>query len=186
MDKQGILEGILFVVGNDGVDEQRLLEILEIEKKELYNQIAILKEEYENEKHGINLEFLGGKYKLVTKREHKDYYTRLIEIEKHDSLSQASLETLAVVAYKGPVTRSTVDEIRGIDSTYQLRKLVYRNLIKEVGRSDLPGRPILYGVTDEFLDYLGLASLEELPSLEEIHHEEKEETNLYESKYVEE
>ena len=185
MDKLGVLEGILFVVGNEGIDEPRILELLEIDKSVLYNLISALKEEYEYDKRGFTLECLGNRYKLVTKKEHKDYYTKLVEIEKNELLSQGALETLAVIAYNSPVTRSYIDEVRGVDSSYQLRKLSYRNLIKEVGRSDLPGRPILYGVTNEFLDYLGLESIKDLPKLEEIEVEDKEETNLYESKYTE-
>ena len=182
---EGIVEGILFVVGNEGIEKSRLLSLLEIKEDELNNIISNLKADYANVNRGINIEFFANRYKLVTKKEHKVYYEKLVEVEKNDELSQSALETLAVIAYNSPITRSYVDEIRGVDSSYQIRKLVYRNLIKEVGRSELPGRPILYSVTDEFLDYLGLSSLEQLPKLEEVIISEDTFTDLYNSKYKE-
>lgn len=182
---KGILEGILFVVGNEGIERERILEILEIKENELDELLGNVKEEYQKEDRGFDIEFLANRYKLVTKKEHSKYYEKLVEVEKNDELSQAALETLAVIAYNSPVTRAYIDDIRGVDSSYQLRKLLYRNLVKEVGRSDLPGRPILYSVTDEFLDYLGLSSLEQLPVLEEVEIPEETVTDLYSSKYKE-
>ena len=107
------------------------------------------------------------------------------EKEKKSELSNSALETLAVIAYNSPITRGQIDDIRGVDSTYQIKKLLYRNLIKEDGKADLPGKPKLYSVTNEFLDYLGLSSLDELPKLEEEKPVLIEETDLYESKYKE-
>lgn len=187
MELLGALEGILFVVGNEGISVERLENLLNIEEDKVNYLISTLKEEYSKVSHGIDIEFLAGKYKLVTKKEHKEFYEKLVEVEKNDELTNSALETLAVIAYNSPVTRGYIDEIRGVDSVYQLKKLLYRNLIKEVGRSDLPGRPILYSVTDEFLDYLGLSSIEQLPKLEEINHSvEDSVSDLYESKYREE
>lgn len=187
MDLHGVLEGILFVVGNEGISVEKLIEVLKIDSLQLNELIKELSSEYNDSKRGLKIEFLGNKYKLVTKVEHKSYYESLIEVEKNENLSQAALETLAVIAYNEPVTRTFVDEIRGVDSSHIIRKLVFRNLIKEIGRAELPGRPILYGVTDQFLDYLGLSSINDLPKLEDV---EVDETNdkyldLYESKYKE-
>lgn len=182
---EGVLEGILFVCGDDGITKERLLEILEISEEKLDDLINSYKEKLNNEDRGINLSLLGGKYKLVTKKEHSDYYKKMVDIEKNDSLSQSSLEVLAIIAYNMPITRSKIEEIRGVDSTYAIRKLTFLNLIEEVGRSDLPGRPILYGITSAFLDYLGLKSLDELPKLEVISNEENDEVDLYDSKYKE-
>lgn len=182
---EGVVEGILFVVGNEGIEKDRLLEILQISDKELDNIINDLEENYENINRGINIEYLANRYKLTTKKEHKQYYEKLVEVEKNGELSQSALETLAIIAYNSPVTRGYIDDIRGVDSSYQLRKLIYRNLVKEVGRSDLPGRPILYSVTDDFLDYLGLSSLEELPELAAVEIPQEELTDLYSSKYKE-
>lgn len=183
---EGIIEGILFVVGNEGIEKNRLMEVINISDEQLVTSLNNLKEKYSKSDSGIDLEFIANKYKLVTKKEHKDYYERLIEIDKNVELSQSALETLAVIAYNSPITRSQIDEIRGVDSSYQIRKLVYRNLIKEVGRADLPGKPILFSVTDEFLDYLGLSSLEQLPELQEVEIEEEVMADLYGSKYKEE
>ena len=96
------------------------------------------------------------------------------------------METLAIIAYNQPITRIDVDEIRGISSSHMIRKLVSRDLIKEIGRSEGAGRPILYGVTDEFLDYFGLASIDDLPKIEKIDNNDSEETDLFQSKYNEE
>ena len=182
---QGVLEGILFVVGNEGIEKSRLIELLNITEAELEVLINEYKNDCLQENRGITLEFFANKYKLVTKKEHKMYYEKLVEVEKNDELSQSALETLAVIAYNSPVTRSYIDEIRGVDSSYQMKKLLYRNLIKEVGRSDLPGKPFLYSVTDEFLDYLGLSSLEQLPQLQEVEIKEEIISDLYGSKYKE-
>ena len=180
---EAVLEGLLFLVGDEGITLSRLKEILEIEDDELNKVIEALENEYDKSNRGIKLELLGNKLKLTTKKEHKEYYERLVETD--DSiLSQASLETLAIIAYNEPITRASIDEIRGIDSSYVIRKLLLKNLIKDMGRSDAPGRPILYGVTDEFLDYFGLSSIDELPKLEEVEIDE-EETDLFTSKYNE-
>ena len=123
---------------------------------------------------------------LTTKSIHKEYYQKLLEEEETGVLSQAALETLAIIAYNQPITRIDVDEIRGISSSHMIRKLVSRDLIKEIGRSEGAGRPILYGVTDEFLDYFGLASIDDLPKIEKIDNNDSEETDLFQSKYNEE
>lgn len=180
---EAVLEGLLFLVGDEGITLARLKEILEIDDDELNSTIETLEKEYDKNNRGIKLELLGNKLKLTTKKEHKEYYERLVETD--DSLlSQASLETLAIIAYNQPITRANIDEIRGIDSSYVIRKLLLKNLIKDMGRSDAPGRPILYGVTDEFLDYFGLSNIDELPKLEEVEIAE-DETDLFASKYNE-
>lgn len=186
MELVGVLEGLLFVVGDEGISKDRLLDILKIEESKLNFLIEQLVEKYDSIDSGLNIEKFADKLKLTTKKEHKSYYENLVEVEKNSELTPSALETLAVIAYNSPTTRAHIDSIRGLDSTYQIRKLLYRNLIKEAGRSDLPGRPILYSVTDEFLDYLGLSSLSDLPKLEEPENVEIDDTDLYESRYSEE
>lgn len=183
MNLSAVLEGLLFVVGEDGLTVEQAEEILEVDYDKLKELIKELCDIYSSDSRGIQLSVLGNKLKLTTKSVHKEYYERLV-MEDDTVLSQAALETLAIVAYNQPITRSKVDEVRGISSSHMIRKLVSRNLIKELGRSDLPGRPILYGVTDEFLDYFGLSSVSELPKLEEK-QETEEMKDLYESKYKE-
>lgn len=184
MQLKAILEGLLFVVGDEGISLDTLTKVLEINEIELKPIIDNLQQDYNKSERGLQLEFYGDKIKIVTKKEHNKYYKRLIGEESKEPLNQASLETLAIIAYNEPVTRIMVDEIRGVSSAHIIKKLVFKNLIKEVGRSELPGRPILYGVTDEFLDYFGLSSTKDLPELK--YNEEYEETDLFNSKYKEE
>ena len=187
MNKVAVLEGLLFVVGEDGLTISQMMDILDISNEEAKELISHLKEKYEKDDSGIRINFLGNTFKLTTKKEHREYFQKLIENPESSVLSQAALETLAIVAYNQPITRIDVDEIRGVSSSQMIRKLVAKGLIKEVGRSDAIGRPILYQTTSEFLDYFGLASIEDLPKMEQFVDENKEEnvTDLYQSKYKE-
>lgn len=184
MNKKAVLEGLLFVVGDEGISNNELQNILEVSEYELQKIIASLDEDYKKEDRGIQIAFLGNCYKLVTKQEHKEYYKKLVTVEENSKLSEAALETLAIIAYNEPVTRIQVDEIRGVSSVHHVRKLLLKNLIHEVGKSDLPGRPILYGVTDEFLDYFGLSTIEDLPKITSM-EEDSEQVDLFKSKYIE-
>lgn len=191
MDKKAILEGILFVSGDDGVSINQIKEVLEIEDDEVSKLLEELKEDYSKEDRGITLAYLGNKYKLTTKKEHKDYYKKLVEGVESNTLSNAALETLAIVAYNGPVTRMDVDKVRGVYSGQMIRKLVSKGLIEDKGRSELPGRPILYDTTDMFLDFFGLSSKSDLPSMDTFIKNNNDDptddvTDLYESKYKEE
>lgn len=180
---QGILEGLLFIGGDEGVTIERVKEILEIDDEKLNYLINSLKESYESADRGICLEQAGDTLKLVTKLEYKDYYKKMVDIDS-DLLSTAALETLAIIAYNQPMVRSQVDEVRGVDSSYNIRKLVLKGLIEEKGRSELPGRPILYGTTDKFLSHFGISSISELPKIEEEEVVD-EDVDLFESKYQE-
>ena len=188
MNLEAVIEGLLFVVGEDGLTLEQIVEITGKPLEEVKIALTGLREKYEKEDRGIRIHFLGNGFKLTTKKEHKEYYQKLIEVPGTSTLSQAALETLAIIAYNEPITRIDVDEIRGIASSQMIRKLVAKNFVKEVGRSSLPGRPILYKTTSEFLDYFGLATIEDLPDmrkfLEDSEVEEKE-TDLYNSKYKE-
>lgn len=184
MDLSAVLEGLLFVVGEDGLECDKIEEILDIDYAQLKVLIEKLIENYNSDTRGIKLVVLGNKLKLTTKQEHHEYYEKLA-LEEEGILSQAALETLAIIAYNQPITRVKVDEIRGIGSAHMIRKLLSRDLVKEVGKSDSAGRPNLYGITDQFLDYFGLASINDLPKMEEIEIDDKE-TDLFESKYKEE
>lgn len=187
MNKIAILEGLLFVVGEDGLTINQIMDILEIENEEAKELISALKEKYEAETSGIRIHFLGNTFKLTTKNEHREYFQRLIENPESSTLSQAALETLAIIAYNQPITRISVDEIRGVSSSQMMRKLVAKGFIKEVGRSEAIGRPILYQTTSEFLDYFGLATIEDLPKMTEFVSDnmEREDADLYQSKYKE-
>ena len=185
MNKLAILEGLLFVVGDDGLTINQVMDILEVSNEEAKELLNKLKERYLKDDSGIKINFLGNTFKLSTKKEHRAYYQKLIETEESNVLSQAALETLAIVAYNQPLTCGNVNEIRGIDSHQMIRKLVAKGLLKEAGRSDSVGRPILYATTLEFLDYFGLSTIEDLPKIEEFKEQEDGETDLYQSKYKE-
>ena len=189
MNNLAILEGLLFVVGEEGLTLEQINDVLELSEDDSKNLVRELKEKYEADDRGLRIDFLGNKFKLTTKHEHKEYYQKLIENPSTNTLSQAALETLAIIAYNEPVTRIQVDKLRGVASGQMVRKLVAKGFIKEVGISDLPGRPILYETTSEFLDYFGLPNIEALPDMssliEEVEDKDIEETDLYTSKYKE-
>lgn len=185
MNRLAVLEGLLFIVGDEGLTLKQICDIMELSLEEGKDLILDLKKNYEDENRGIKINILGDRFKLSTKKEHRSYYQKLVESPDNNSLSQAALETLAIVAYNEPLTRVEIDEIRGVNSREMLRKLVAKGLVKEEGRSDLPGRPILYATTNEFLDYFGLSSKDELPKFEKV-VEEVDDTDLYHSKYIEE
>lgn len=183
---KAIIEGLLFVKGSEGLSLEELVNITEQNPQLIKESLKELYNDYQNEDRGIQLELLGNKYKLTTKEQHKEIYKKLVFEEENTNLSQSALETLAIIAYNEPITRLEIDEIRGVNSTYVIRKLLLKNLIQEVGRAELAGHPRLYGVTNDFLDYFGLSSVKDLPELQPIEEKETEETNLFESKYKEE
>ena len=178
----GILEGLLFVVGDEGLTLEQIQEIIGLDENAAKVVLDLLRNRYESEEHGIQLSFLGNSFKLTTKKEHRDYYQKLIENPETNSLSQAALETLAIIAYNEPVTVQDVDTIRGVSSREMIRRLMAKGFVKEAGKSDGIGRATMYATTRDFLDYFGLSSKEELPKFEEIKITE-EDTDLYQSKY---
>lgn len=187
MNLLGVLEGILFVVGDEGTTLEEISRILDITKEEVKNLLLQLKESYEKEDRGLRIRYLGNAFKLTTKEEHKPYYQKfLINNQEHNGLSSSALEVLAIIAYNEPITRVEIDEMRGISSSFTLRKLIAKGLIKESGKSELPGRPNLYKVTSEFLDYFGLATKEDLPDITSIlPKEDDEKSELFTSIYKE-
>ena len=189
MKNKAVLEGLLFVVGEEGLTFEQIEDVLDISEEEAKTLLMQLKRDYEAEDRGLRIDFLGNRFKVTTKFEHKNYYQKLLENPETNTLSQAALETLAIIAYNEPVTRVQVDAMRGVGSTQIIRKLVAKGFIKEVGRSDLPGRPILYETTSDFFDYFGLSTIDDLPDMQDVIAEsEKEndsESDLYTSKYSE-
>lgn len=184
---KAVVEGLLFLSGDEGITLKQLIDILNIDVKEIKSILKELYKDYNNPDRGIKMELLGDHFKLTTKAEHKDYYQKLVNEEEKNGLSQAALETLSIIAYNDPISRIDIDSIRGINSSYIVRKLVLKGLIEEKGKSDAPGRPTLYGVTSSFLDYFGLSSLKELPQIEknDVDIEIDENKNLFETKYTE-
>ena len=183
MDYKGLIEGLLFVVGDEGLTLIDLCSIIGVSDDIVLSNLNELMIDYEKNDRGIRIELFGESYKLVTKKEYKEYLKKVVPDEE-DLLTQSNLETLAIIAYNQPITRMQIEEIRGVNSSHVVRKLLMRDLICEKGRSDLPGRPILYGTTDFFLDYFGINSLDQLPEIK-MPDSEDIETNLFESKYKE-
>lgn len=181
----GVLEGILFVVGDEGITLSQLCEVMNIKEEEAKETLLALKKMYEADDRGLRISYLGDAFKLTTKKEHKEYYEKLVVNPVSNNLSQSALEVLAIIAYNQPITRLEIDELRGVNSTYVLRRLVAKGLIKEAGKSTLPGRPNLYKTTKEFLDYFGLSTISDLPSFKRV-EEVDEEKDLFNSIYKEE
>lgn len=185
MNLLGVLEGILFVVGDEGITLNQICDILGVELEEAKNLLIELKKSYEEEDRGVRISYLGDAFKLTTKKEHKEYYQKLVENPESNTLSQAALETLAIIAYNQPITRVEIDEMRGVSTVQLIRKLVAKGLIKESGKSTMPGRPNLYATTSEFLDYFGLSSLSDLPTIIKEEVVEDKESELFTSIYKE-
>ncbi len=176
---EAIVEGLLYMVGDDGIKLEQLAAVI---KKGLEDTEAILSSiqaKYNEDTYGIELVGYGKNYKFITKREVAPYIQELFHTTKPNTLSQSALETLAIIAYKQPITRVEIEELRGVGADMMLRKLQARNLIREAGRSDAPGKPILYEVTEEFMDSFKLYTLNELPDLPEFNTDEESE-NLFE------
>ena len=174
------IEALLFASG-EPLSLQDLVNHLEEKSKLIEIIIEEMMEEYENSNRGIKIICIKGSYQLVTKSQNADYIQKLLKKNKRQSLSQASLESLAIVAYKQPITRIDIDEIRGVKSDSALQRLIERDLIKEIGRLDVPGRPILFGTTEEFLRQFELKDLQGLPSLDLFGQEDFEENEIQEN-----
>lgn len=184
----GIIESLLFAAGDEGVTLKQLAVVLELSEDDTLRMIEEMKQGYEeNSDRGICLVQLAGTYQLVTKKENAPFLKKMVESPSTNHLSQAALETLAIVAYKQPITRIEIEEIRGVKTERPIQTLVGKALIKEIGRVDGPGRAYLYGTTKEFLDYFGLRNIDELPPLPEKVEEEfvQEEADLFFGKFQE-
>lgn len=162
---KSIIEGLLFIAGDEGLELAQFVAVLEQRADVIVQAITELRNEYAEQKRGLQIVEIAGAYQLTTIPEHAMYFERLASSPMRTSLSQASLETLSIIAYKQPITRIMIEEIRGVKSDRALHTLISKDLIQEVGRAEAVGRPILYGTTDNFLDYFGLRSLEDLPEL---------------------
>lgn len=182
----GVLEGLLFVMGEDGLSLDEIQKLMVISKEDALNLIEEYKKKLEDKERGLKLVYLGNKYKLSTKEEHKEYYELLVDKMVLGTISQSALEVLAIVAYNQPITVGQIDEIRGVSSRDMVRKLLFRGLIDVSGKSDLPGKPMLYKTTDKFLDYFNLSSIDELPNIEMNEEISEEEKDLFISRYREE
>ena len=172
-----VLEGLLFVAGDDGITLEEASYILELERSAVRQLLDELKKRLEDENSGLELLLTASHYKLVTKASLKSYIEKYAVSPYSSQLSQASLETLAIIAYKQPVTRVDIESIRGVQSSGSIQKLLLRDLIEEAGRLETPGRPKLYKTTAYFMDYFGLESLDALPDASNLFDLDSEEAN---------
>lgn len=174
MNYKSSLEALLFAFGDDGIALLEVQKMFEMDDVSFEAFIIGFQEAFQSEDHGIECVKYGDRIKFITKSQHHALITSFLDITNERQLSQAALETLAIIAYKQPITRIEIEEVRGVNSDMMCRRLEAMDLIREVGRADTVGRPILYEVTPSFMDVFKLTSLKELP---EIKLEETEEEN---------
>lgn len=185
---KGILESLLFAAGDEGLSIKQISQVLEIDMVFTKEILMQLTEDYENDNNrGITIVQFADNFQLATKKENSVYLKKLVESPTTTTLSQAALETLAIIAYKQPITRAEIEEIRGVKTERPIQTLMGKVLIKEIGRAEGTGRAILYGTTNEFLDYFGLRSIDELPPLPDKVDEDyvQEEADLFFEKFQE-
>lgn len=177
---KAVVEGLLFASGDEGMTKRHLASILEIDHPSVQLILDELKYDYEHEQRGITIMQAKDVFHLTTKPEHAPYFQKMVESPQSSRLSQAALETLAIIAYNQPITRMEVEEIRGVKSERPIQTLLNRLLIVETGRKDTSGRPILYGTSTDFLTFFGLTSIDELPPLpKEVNSDEWKQKQIY-------
>lgn len=165
------IEAILFSSG-EPVETEKIAQALEVDTDIVHKLVDNLSIQYDDRQSGLQIIKLGDKYQMITRSDFSDYVRSVLEVKKNAPLSQAAFEVLAVVAYNQPVTKAFVEQVRGVDCSGVVNTLCQKGLLEEKGRLDLPGRPLLYGTTDEFLRCFSVSSLDELPALP---HEDKAE-----------
>ena len=166
------LEGLLFLTGDEGITLEQAMNSLGTDREMTEKLFDELQKYYLDDSRGIEIAHFGDTWRFLSKASVHEYAKRLFAITKESKLSNAALETLAIIAYRQPVTRVEIEEIRGVGADVMLRKLESRGLVRESGRSEAPGRPILYSVTEDFMDAFQLLSLDELPELPDFSEEE--------------
>ena len=179
---RAIIEAILFTMG-ESVELGKIAEAIELDKKETQKILEAMMEEWNTSERGIAIMELDGAYQMCTKSEMYDYLIKIAKQPKQRVLTDVLLETLSIIAYKQPVTKAEIEKIRGVSSEHAVSKLVEYNLVCELGRLDAPGRPILFGTTEEFLRSFGVNSIDNLPvmnpvQLEEFKQEAEAEMNI--------
>jgi len=177
---KSIIEGLLFMAGDEGLTKRQLADIMQIDAEYAEELVLDLQRDLEREERGIQIGILVGAFRLTTHPEHVAYFERMAYTPTRAQLSQAALETLSIVAYKQPITRMEIEEIRGVKCERAIHTLVAKDLIEEVGRAEAIGRPILYGTTKVFLDSFGLSSIKDLPEAKDVSLDEEfdEQTQL--------
>lgn len=166
-EMKSVIESLLFVTG-DLLNISKIADVLDIDKSTAMKLMTLLMDEYNTAEHGIHILKIDDSFQLCSSAENFEYVSKLVNTKKPQPLSNALLEVLSIIAYNQPITKSTIEEIRGVSSDYLVNKLIDRNLVQECGRLNAPGKPILFKTTDEFLRQFGISSLSELPSFESL------------------
>ncbi|SFE92193.1 segregation and condensation protein B [Paenibacillus algorifonticola] len=165
---KSIIEGLLFMAGDEGLTKRQIADIMQFDAELAADLVYELHRDLAREERGVQVTEVAGAYRLTTHPDHAAYFERMAYTPTRSQLSQAALETLSIVAYRQPITRIDIEEIRGVKTDRAIQSLVSKDLIEEVGRAEAIGRPILYGTTKAFLDYFGLSSIKALPEPKHI------------------
>lgn len=171
------LEAVLFAAG-DSVSEGKLCAVLQVSKTQLLEAAQNLSDYYDYNRRGIRLLRLDDRFQLASRGDYAQAVRSVLETRKPQSLTPSALEVLAVVAYKQPVTKAYIEQVRGVDSTYTVSSLLEKGLIEDCGRLDVPGRPILYRTTESFLRSFGLNSVSQLPALDSFGEPDSQQMTL--------
>lgn len=180
---KGKIEAIIFSTG-DPISVDRIAQVLETKSQEISILIEELKEKYNTPSSGVNIIYLEDKVQMCTNPAYIEPVRSALDLNRNTPLSQAALEVLAVVAYNQPVTKAFVEQVRGVDCSWGITSLVQKGLLEEKGRLELPGRPLLYGTTDNFLRCLGISSLDELPDVPKSQNSEDAEPKVEEFEQI--
>ncbi|TDQ41582.1 SMC-Scp complex subunit ScpB [Aureibacillus halotolerans] len=178
-NRAAIIEAMLFAAGNEGADLTMLANALECSEDDAAEALTFLQQYYENQARGLHIIEIAGMFQLATKPAYFSYIDRLVTTPGASTLSQAALETLAIIAYNQPMTRPEIEDIRGVKSERPIATLLSRELIEDQGRKESSGRAILYGTTPQFLEHFGLKSIEGLPPLPVVEDKEEPAPDLF-------
>lgn len=170
---KSVIEGLLFVAGDEGIEAKQMADVLQIETEMVIDIIHDMQADFKRQKRGLQIVEVAQAFQMTTLPEHATYFEKLAYSPTYTTLSQAALETLAIVAYRQPITRAEIEEVRGVKSDRAITNLTNKQLIQEIGRADGPGRPVLFGTSREFLEYFGLKSINDLPPAPEIESDEQ-------------
>ena len=169
---EAVIEALLFIAG-EAVPLSTIAHTIEMDKATTRAMIRVLVDKYEKEKRGIRIVEIEGAYQMCTAAECFEFIRNMYKSPQRQGLTQALLETLAIIAYKQPITKAQIEEVRGVSAEHAVNRLAEKGLVCETGRLNTPGKPILFGTTNEFLRYFGFKSIKELPALEEEPEEEE-------------
>lgn len=176
---KAVIEGLLFVAGDEGLDVKQIADVLDVDQETVSDILYDMMADFKRANRGIQIVEVAKSFQLTTLPEHAAFFAKLAESPQQSTISQAAIETLSIIAYKQPITRAQIEEIRGVRCERSLQSLLNKGLIEEVGRLDTLGRPMLFGTTRAFLEHFGLLSLQDLPPLpEQLSREDIEEESL--------